>query len=130
MNDNHSNTMSNQAVLAAMQAVDPSKERLLADRLALRQEVRDTKNELAYVQDVLVPRYIGIAKMLILGMVGVALVALILSLFKGLFDSRVSAGILSSFLPLILLIDLAERKLGRWELNRSMRPRFVWRRRW
>lgn len=121
--------MSNQAVLAAMQAVDPSKERLLADRLILRQEMRDTKKELTYVQDVLVPRYIGIAKMVILGIVAVALVALILSFFKGLSDSRISAGILFSFLPVMVLIDLAERKFGRWELIRRLRPHFVWRRR-
>ena len=43
MNDNHWPSIADERLLAAMKAVNPPVEKLMADRLALRQEMRQTR---------------------------------------------------------------------------------------
>jgi hypothetical protein len=62
MNDNHLPSIADERLLAAMQAVNPPLEKLMADRLALRQEMRQAKDELEFVRYQMIPRYIGSSK--------------------------------------------------------------------
>lgn len=67
MNDNQLPPIADERLLAAMKAVNPPVEKLMADRLALRQDVRQAKDELERVRHHVIPRYIGMVKAIALG---------------------------------------------------------------
>jgi hypothetical protein len=62
----------------------------------------------------LIPRYIGIVKAIALGAATLALIALALALFKGLFEVKTTATLFASLLLPVWIVDQAERKFGRW----------------
>jgi hypothetical protein len=88
MNDNQLPPIADERLLAAMKAVNPPVEKLMADRLALRQEMKQAKDELERVRHHLIPRYICIVKAIVLGAATMALIALALALFKGSLRSK------------------------------------------
>jgi len=122
-------------LLATMRAVSPSREKLMADRLALRQQIRAAQTALAeteaqiaalqQVRDVRIPQYIGIAKAVTLVATIAALTALSLSLFTSLIDVKVTAPLFASLLIPLWLVDHAERHFGRWHLHICARPSFA-----
>jgi hypothetical protein len=124
MNDNQLPPIADERLLAAMKAVNPPVEKLMADRLALRQEMMQTKDELERVRHHLIPRYIGIVKAIALGAATLALIALALALFKGLFEVKTTATLASLLLP-VWIVDQAERKFGRWIVRRDGRAEYV-----
>lgn len=137
MNDNLPLAITDQRLLAAMMAVNPPIEKLMADRLSLRQEMRETQEqlelerqrarELSHVQDVSISRYIGFAKAFTVTAAVLALVALGLALFTGLLEIKLPASLFASLLLPLWLVDTAERQFGRWEFRsgRPIRFRFV-----
>lgn len=125
MNDNQLPPIADERLLAAMKAVNPPIEKLMADRLALRQEMMRTKDELERVRHHLLPRYIGIAKAIALGAATLALIALALALFKGLFEVKTTATLFASLLLPVWIVDQAERKFGRWIVRRDGRAEYV-----
>lgn len=125
MNDNQLPPIADERLLAAMKAVNPSVEKLMADRLALRQEMRQAKDELERVRHHLIPRYIGIVKAVALGAATVALFALALALFKGLFEVKTTATLFASLLLPIWIVDQAEKRFGRWIVHRDGRAEYV-----
>ena len=137
MNDNPPTAISDQRLLAAMMAVNPPIEKLMADRLSLRQEMREAQEllelerqralELSHVRDVSIPRYIGIAKAFTVTAAVLALVALGFALFTGLLEIKLPASLFASLLLPLWLVDTAERQFGRWEFrsDRPVRFRFV-----
>jgi hypothetical protein len=125
MNDNQLPPIADERLLAAMKAVNPPVEKLMADRLALRQEMMQTKDELERVRHHLLPRYIGIVKAIALGAATLALIALALALFKGLFEVKTTATLFASLLLPVWIVDQAERKFGRWIVRRDGRAEYV-----
>lgn len=125
MNDNQLPPIADERLLAAMKAVNPPVEKLMADRLALRQEMMRTKDELERVRHHLLPRYIGNVKAIALGAATLALIALALALFKGLFEVKTTATLFASLLLPVWIVDLAERKFGRWIVRRDGRAEYV-----
>ncbi len=119
MNDNQLPPIADARLLAAMKAVNPPIEKLMADRLALRQEMMRTKDELERVRHHLLPRYIGIVKAIALGAATLALIALALALFKGLFEVKTTATLFASLLLPVWIVDQAEKRFGRWVLHRK-----------
>ena len=130
MNDNDARPISDLRLLAAMQAVNPPLEKLMADRLALRQELDRTKGQLVDVQchahnlghvnEVLIPRYIAAAKASTLFVATATLMALATALFTGLLELRIISTLFASLIFPLWLVDLAERRFGRWEFRRGM----------
>lgn len=125
MNDDSLIEMTDERVLAAMKAVNPPTEKLMAERRELRQEMRLTKAELDRVRLELIPRLIGIAKTISLSCAALALAALTLALFKGLFEVKTTTTLFASFLLPIWLVDQAEAKFGRWIINRNGRSEYI-----
>jgi len=125
MNDNQVPPIADERLLATMKAVNPPVEKLMADRLALRQEMRQAKAELERVRRHMIPRYIGIVKAIALGAVTLALIALTLALFKGLFEVKTTATLFASLLLPIWIVDQAEKKCGRWIVHRDGRAEYV-----
>jgi hypothetical protein len=125
MNDNQLPPIADERLLAAMKAVNPPVEKLMADRLALRQEMRQAKDELERVRHHLIPRYIGIVKAIALGAATLALIALALALFKGLFEVKTTATLFVSLLLPVWIVDQAEKKFGRWILHRDGRAEYI-----
>ena len=137
MNDNPPTAISDQRLLAAMMAVNPPIEKLMADRLSLRQEMREAQEllelerqralELFHVRDVSIPRYIAFAKAFTVTALVLALVALGFALFTGLLEIKLPASLFASLLLPLWLVDTAERQFGRWEYRsgRPIRFRFV-----
>ena len=125
MNNNQVPQIADERLLAAMKAVNPPVERLMADRLALRQEMRQAKDELERVRRHMIPRYIGIVKAIALGAATLALIALTLALFKGLFEVKTTATLFISLLLPIWIVDQAEKKFGRWIVHRDGRAEYV-----
>lgn len=125
MNDNQLPPIADERLLAAMKAVNPPVEKLMADRLALRQEMMQTKYELERVRHHLLPKYIGIVKAIALGAATLALIALALALLKGLFEVKTTATLFASLLLPVWIVDLAERKFGRWIVHRDGRAEYV-----
>lgn len=125
MIDNQVPPIADERLLAAIKAVNPPVEKLMADRLALRQEMRQAKDELERVRHHLIPRYIGIVKAIALGAATLALIALALALFKGLFDVKTTATLFASLLLPVWIVDQAETKFGRWIVHRDGRAEYV-----
>jgi hypothetical protein len=125
MNDNQLPPIADERLLAAMKAVNPPLEKLMADRLALRQEMRQAKDELERVRHHLIPRYIGIVKAIALGAATLALIALALALFKGLFEVKTTATLFASLLLPVWIVDQAEKRFGRWVVHRDGRAKFI-----
>ncbi|KUR80447.1 hypothetical protein [Novosphingobium sp. Fuku2-ISO-50] len=125
MNDNQLPPIADERLLAAMKAVNPPVEKLMADRLALRQEMRQTKDELERVRHYLIPRYIGIVKAIALGAANLALIALALALFKGLFEVKTTATLFASLLLPVWIVDQAEKRFGRWVVHRDGRAEYI-----
>jgi hypothetical protein len=125
MNDNQLPPIADERLLAAMKAVNPPVEKLMADRLALRQEMRQAKDELERVRHHLIPRYIGIVKAIALGAATLALIALSLALFKGLFEVKTTATLFASLLLPIWIVDQAEKRFGRWVVHRDGRAEYI-----
>ncbi|WP_018075900.1 hypothetical protein [Novosphingobium nitrogenifigens] len=125
MNDNQLPPIADERLLAAMKAVNPPVEKLMADRLALRQETRQAKDELERVRHHLIPRYIGIVKAIALGAATLALIALALALFKGLFEVKTTATLFASLLLPIWIVDQAEKRFGRWVVHRDGRAEYI-----
>ena len=137
MNDNFPTAISDQRLLTAMMAVNPPIEKLMADRLSLRQEMREAQEqlelerqrarELSHVQDVSISRYVGLAKAFTVTAAVLALVALGFALFTDLLEIKLPASLFASLLLPLWLVDTAERQFGRWEFRsgRPIRFRFV-----
>jgi len=125
MNDKQLPPIADERLLAAIKAVNPPVEKLMADRLALRQEMRQAKNELAHFRYHLIPKYIGIIKAIALGAATLALFALALALFKGLFEVKTTATLFASLLLPIWIVDQAETRFGRWVVHRDGRAEYV-----
>lgn len=128
MNDNQLPPIADERLLAAMKAVNPPVEKLMADRLALRQEMKEmmqAKDELERVRHHLIPRYIGVAKAVALGAATLALVALALALFKGLFEVKTTATLFASLLLPVWIVDQAEKRFGRWIIHRDGRAEYL-----
>lgn len=113
MNDNNASPISDTRLLAAMKAVNPPVERLMADRLALRREVEN----LHLVRDVLIPRYIAAAKVATLVAATVGTMTVASALYTGLLEAKTTAPLFASLLLPLRLVDMAERKFGRWEIQ-------------
>jgi hypothetical protein len=73
----------------------------------------------------LIPRYIGIVKAIALGAATLALIALALALFKGLFEVKTTATLFASLLLPVWIVDQAEKKFGRWIVHRDGRAEYV-----
>lgn len=125
MNDNHLPSIADERLLAAMKAVNPPLEKLMADRLALRQEMRQAKDELEFVRYQMIPRYIGFVKAIALGAATLALIALALALFKSLFEIKTTTILFASLLLPVWIVDQAEAKFGRWRIHRNGRAEYV-----
>ncbi|MBN9146326.1 MULTISPECIES: hypothetical protein [unclassified Novosphingobium] len=125
MNDNQLPPIADERLLAAMKAVNPPVEKLMADRLALRQEMKQAKDELERVRHHLIPRYICIVKAIVLGAATMALIALALALFKRLFEVKTTATLFASLLLPLWIVDQAERKFGRWIVHRDGRAEYL-----
>ena len=125
MNDRQLPPIADERLLAAIKAVNPPVEKLMADRLALRQEMRQAKNELEHFRHHLIPKYIGVIKAIALGAATLALIALALALFKGLFEVKTTATLFASLLLPIWIVDQAETRFGRWVVHRDGRAEYV-----
>jgi len=125
MNDNQLPPIADERLLAAMKAVNPPVEKLMADRLALRQGMKQAKDELERVRHHLIPRYICIVKAIVLGAATMALIALALALFKRLFEVKTTATLFASLLLPLWIVDQAERKFGRWIVHRDGRAEYL-----
>jgi hypothetical protein len=125
MNDKQLPPIADERLLAAIKAVNPPVEKLMADRLAVRQEMRQAKNELEHFRHHLIPKYIGVIKPIALGAATLALVALALALFKGLFEVKTTATLFASLLLPIWIVDQAETRFGRWVVRRDGRAEYV-----
>ena len=137
MNDNLPPAITDQRLLAAMMAVNPPIEKLMADRLTLRREMKEAQErlelerqralELSHVRDVSIPRYIALAKAFTVTAAVLALFALGFAIFTGLLEIKLPASLFASLLLPLWLVDTAERQFGRWDFRsgRSIRFRFV-----
>lgn len=125
MNDNHMSSIADERLLAAMKAVNPPVEKLMADRLALRREMRQAKDELEHVRHQMIPRYIGVVKAIALGATSLALIAMALALFKGLFEVKTTTILFASLLLPVWIVDHAEARFGRWRVHRNGRTEYV-----
>ena len=125
MNDRQLPPIADERLLAAIKAVNPPVEKLMADRLALRQEMRQAKNELEHFRYHLIPKYIGVIKAIALGAATLTLFALALALFKGLFEVKTTATLFASLLLPIWIVDQAETRFGRWVVHRDGRAEYV-----
>ncbi len=125
MNDNHLPSIADERLLAAMKAVNPPVEKLMADRLALRQEMRQTRDELEHVRHQMIPRYIGFVKAIALGAASLALIAMALALFKGLFEVKTTTILFASLLLPVWIVDQAEVRFGRWVIHRDGHSEYI-----
>jgi hypothetical protein len=135
MNDNSRSAITDSRLLAAMLEVNPPIEKLMADRLLLRHDNRETKAQLDQVligmadlkqlRDVQLPRYIAKAKLASLSVAAMLLAALAFSLFSPLFDLTITATLFASMIFPLWLVDIAEQKFGRWKIRRGVPPVFV-----
>lgn len=127
MNDNKVDAISDARILAAMQAVNPPVEKLMSDRLVLRQDVSRTRAELEFerkrldevrkVRDEMVPRYIAVVKAITLTATTIGLIALATAFFTDLLETSTIASLFASLLLPLWLVELAERRFGRWEVS-------------
>jgi len=134
MNDNSDISVVDARILAAIKAVNPPLEKLMTDRLALRNEVRQANvelecrqrrvEELRNFREVLIPRYIAFAKVVSLGAAGLTLLALATAFSTGLFEVRTTASLFGSLLLPIWLVDQAEQEFGRWKVLPGKSPIF------
>jgi hypothetical protein len=113
MNDNNAEPIADARILAAMKAVNPPIERLMADRFALRREVQN----LHLVRDVLIPRYIAAAKGVTLVAATIATMAVAAALYTGLLEAKTTGSLFASLLLPLWLVDMAESRFGRWEIQ-------------
>jgi hypothetical protein len=132
MNDDSGLPILDARILAALRAVNPPVEKLMTDRLSLRLEVRRTQQELEaaeyqmaelrHFREVQIPRYIAIAKVASLTAASLLLVSLVIALFFGLIEVKTTASLFASLILPLWLVDLAERKFGRWQydINRGL----------
>jgi hypothetical protein len=128
-------TETTEHLLATMQAVSPSLEKMMAERLDLRRQIRASQTALAEteaqitalqrVRDVRIPQYIGIAKAVTLAATIAALIALSLSLFTSLIEIKVTAPLFASLLLPLWLVDHAEQHFGRWQIHVGARANFI-----
>lgn len=125
MNDNQLPPIADERLLAAMKEVNPPVEKLMADRLTLRREMRLAKDELERVRHHVIPRYIAVIKIIALGAATIALIALALALFKGLFEVKTTATLFASLLLPVWIVDLAEKRFGRWVVHRDGRAEYL-----
>jgi hypothetical protein len=122
-------------LLSTLEAVSPAREKLMAERLALRQQVRAAQTALAEkeaqiaalqkVRDVRIPHYIAIAKSITIFATIAALIAFSMSLFTSLIEIKIIAPLFASLLVPLWVVDCAERHFGRWRLHVGARPSFV-----
>ena len=117
--------IADERLLTALKAVNPPVEKLMADRVALRQEMRQAKDELERVRHQMIPNYIGFVKAIALGAATLALIALTLALFKGLFEVKTTTVLFASLLLPVWIVDQAEAKFGRWRVHRNGRAEYV-----
>lgn len=127
MNDNTVEPITDARLLAAMKAVSPPLEKLMADRLALRHDVnrvqaeleqeRHRTDDLRRLRDLLIPRYIAIAKAVTLAAATITLIALAVAFFTGLLEIKNTASLFASLLLPLWLVEVAERRFGRWEVS-------------
>lgn len=127
MNDNTVEPITDARLLAAMKAVSPPLEKLMEDRLALRHDVnrvraeleqeRQRTDDLRRLRDLMIPRYIAIAKAVTLAAATIILIALAVAFFTGLFEIKTTASLFASLLLPLWLVEIAERRFGRWELS-------------
>jgi hypothetical protein len=125
MNENQLPPIADERLLAAMKAVNPPVEKLMADRLALRQEMRQTKDALQRVRHHLIPRYIAVVKATVLGAATLALIALALAFFRGFFEVKIVATLFASLLLPIWIVDQAEKRFGRWVVHRDGKADYI-----
>jgi|SRR5579863_455342 len=135
MNDNTGSPIPDHRILAAMMAVNPSLEMVMADRLLLRRENRQTKAQLnkalsrvsvlQHLRDVQLPNFIGLAKFASLSAASVLLAALAIAFFTHFLAISTTASLFASLILPLWLVDHAEQKFGRWELDVGTAPRFV-----
>jgi len=135
MNDNTGSPILDHRILGAMMAVNPSLEMVMADRLLLRRDNRQTKAQLnealsrisvlQNVRDVQLPNFIGLAKFASLSAASVLLVALVIAFFTHFLAITTTASLFASLILPLWLVDHAEQKFGRWELDVGTSPRFV-----
>ena len=135
MNDNPPTAISDQRLLAAMMAVNPPIEKLMADRLSLRQEMREAQEllelerqralELSHVRDVSIPRYIALAKAFTVTALVLALVALGFALFTGLLEIKLPASLFASLILPLWIVDLAEQRFGKWRFRADAGFQFI-----
>lgn len=129
MNDNDGARITDAKLLMAMQAVNPPLEKLMADRLALRHEVARMSAALAEAAarannerrlgETQIPRFIAAAKSCTLVAATCALLALGTALFSDLIDLKLPTTLFASLLLPLWLVDMAERRFGRWEFKRG-----------
>lgn len=135
MIDEHGLPNLDDRLLAAIRAVNPPVEKLMADRLALRLEVRRAKleleaidsqmNELRDFREIQIPRYIATAKIAALSVASILLTFLTIALFSGLFEIKITALLLASLILPLWLVDMAEHKFGRWYYDARSGMRFL-----
>ncbi len=135
MNDNSRSPVNDPRLLAAMLEVNPPIEKLMADRLMLRRDNRETKAQLdealigsadlKQLRDVQLPRYIAKAKLASLSVAAMLLAALAFSLFTPLLNPTITATLFASMILPLWLVDVAEQKFGRWKIRRGVAPIFV-----
>jgi hypothetical protein len=135
MNKNTGSPMPDPRILAAMKAVNPPLEKLMEDRLKLRNDNRQTKAQLddalslvsalQHFRDVQLPRYIGLAKLTSLSAATVLLAALAVAYFTHFLAITTTESLFASLLLPLWLVDHAERKFGRWELRIGKVPVFI-----
>jgi hypothetical protein len=122
-------------LLATMQAISPPLEKLMADRVALREEIRAAQSALSeiecqiaairQVRDMGIRHYIAKGKTVSLIATIAALAALTLSLFTSLLEIKITIPLFISILIPLWLVDRAEHLFGKWHLHLNGAPTFA-----
>lgn len=128
MNNDRLPSIADKRLLAALKEVNPPIEKLMADRFELRQEMRRKEAELDVERQrgaemdrlklEIIPQSLAFAKLMVLAIATITLIALILALFQKTFEIKTISIILISLLLPLWLVDRAESRFGRTSVLR------------
>lgn len=126
-------------LLGTLQEVNPPLEKLMAERVQLRHQMRAQAEahaaaakeaaELRVLRETEIPRYLALAKSVAIISAVCALIALAISLFTHLIGLKATIPLFAFSVVQLWVVDRAETRFGRWRLHISSRPDFAWPRR-
>lgn len=123
-------------LLETLASINPPLEKLIAERVQLRHEIRArceaqiaaTREalELQALRETEIPRYLALAKAVAITSAACALAVLAISLFTDFIELKTTIPLFAFSVVQLWVVDRAETCFGRWRIHPFSRPDFAW----